>query len=275
MANDDDDLFEPVVFEKSYSEIRDLKARFPEEIVAALAREVLARLAQHRSAFGATRAPVADETIEDLAYALIDSDQDAAKRMILKMRSEGTRDELLYLLFLASAARKLGEWWTEDKITFAQVTTGSGRVYAILRSLKPVHSARFVKGPHRNALFAQTPGDDHSLGIKMAADLMRVDGWDIDLVFDLDHDTLLQRIAMTDPPIIGISAAGAHALPSLAKLVLAIRVWSPSTLILVSGNVVETSRETVALMGVDAMTSNIDTAREELERLWSVVESKS
>lgn len=271
MANDDDEFFEPLAFEKSYTEISSLKARFPEEIVAILAREVLASLAEHRSAFGATRAPVADTTIETVASALIDPDQNAAQRLISNLRAEGLHSEQLYLLYLAGAARKLGEWWNEDRITFAQVTTGSGRIYAILRSLKPFAHARRSFGQGRNAIFALTPGDDHALGVKMAADLMRSDGWEIDLVLDMDHDALMEHIAGSQPELIGLSGAGEHSVPNLAKLVLAIRVWSPRTLILVSGNVVDTSRETVALMGADAMTANMDHAREELERLWGII----
>ncbi|MEM7470448.1 MAG: cobalamin-dependent protein [Pseudomonadota bacterium] len=275
MANDDNDLFEPVVFEKSYSEISNLKARFPEEVVASLAREVLARLAQHRSAYAKTPAPVADETIEALATALVSPDQKAAANLILEMRADGTKDEQLYLTYLASASRRLGEWWNDDKITFAEVTTGSGRIYAILRSLKPISTKPRPPTLGQSALFAATPGETHTLGIKMAADLMRTDGWDVELALDLSHDALMERIAATDQPIIGLTAAGEHAVPNLAKLVLAIRIWSPGALILVSGNVVDAARETIALMGVDAMTSDMGNAREELDRLWAIVESRA
>ena len=42
-----------------------------------------------------------------------------------------------YLEYLALAARKLGKWWEEDRVSFLDVTLGTGRIYAIIRAVSP------------------------------------------------------------------------------------------------------------------------------------------
>jgi methanogenic corrinoid protein MtbC1 len=269
--DDSDDLFQHDVYEQSYSAIRNLKSRLPEDVVVSLAREVLRRLAEHRVAINYAIDPYPDDSVEALAHALIGDDPKQAADLVEARRREGAREDAIYLAYLAPAARRLGEWWLEDRVTFAQVTTGSGRIYAILRSLRPSFAEGPMKIGSKSALFAPVPGETHTLGVKMAADLLRQDDWEVELVLDLDHDTLVERIAKSDQRIIGLSAGGAYSLANLAKLVVAIRAWAPNALILISGQVVEEAADTVALMGPDAMAADLDGARNALDDLWKRV----
>lgn len=266
--DDSDDLFQHNVYEQSYSAIRSLKSRLPDDVVASLAREVLRRLAEHQVAVDYSVEPYPDDIIATLAHALISDDTNQAAALVKARRSEGAKEDAIYLAYLAPAARMLGEWWLEDKVSFAQVTTGSGRIYAILRSLRPNLSPTPMRVSGKSALFAPVPDDTHTLGVKMATDLLRKDGWEIELLMGLDHDALVERIARSDQRVIGLSAGGAYSLPNLAKLVVAIRAWAPNALILISGQVVEEAEDTVALMGPDAMAAELEDARNALDSLW-------
>jgi methanogenic corrinoid protein MtbC1 len=269
VADEGDDLFQHDVYEQSYSEISNLKARLPEDAVKSLAREVLGRLAEHFKAT-AIGAPLSESFVEELTEALISDDPKQAARLITKEQKISLRDERHYVSVLAAAARRLGDWWNLDRITFAQVTIGSGRIYAILRGLKPVLANAPVTLNGKAALFATVPGEDHTLGVRMASDMLREEGWEIDLALGLNHEELVERVAKSDHVIIGLSAGGVHSLPNLARLVVAIRLWAPKALVLVSGQVVEEARDTVELMAPNAMAAKFENAHAELERLWDL-----
>lgn len=236
--------------------------QLPEEAVVSLAREVLDRLARNLK-----EPPTIPENVETLTSALIGPDPRTPASFIENQLNDGMAVEDLYLTYIAQAARKLGEWWETDQITFAQVTVGIGRIYAIMRTIS--HRLVPIKLPEkRAALFASVPGDNHTLGVKMAADLARKDGWEIDLQRDLDHDALIEVITEKEPLLIGLSAGGNHSLPNLAKLVLALRICAPNALIVVSGNIGSVAADSVKLMHVDGLSPDYDEAMGRLDDLW-------
>lgn len=265
-GDDRSKLFKRDVYQKSFEEISSLKARFPQDVVHVLAREVLVRLSAH---FEEKHHAISPQQVEELAFALIDNDPDAATRLVFSEQAAGTSLKTLYLSYLGAAARLLGEWWDLDRVTFVQVIAGTGRIYAIMRGLRPLFEAEDPIRTDKSALFATVPSESHVLGIRMVTDLMRQQGWDIDLEVGLQHDQLLEVILNSNKPIIGLSAGGVHTLAELAKLVIAIRLGAPKKLILVSGPIVEESREEVQLMGVDATATSYDGAVEELDMLWA------
>jgi methanogenic corrinoid protein MtbC1 len=255
-------------FQQTFENIKRLSDHLPEEAVVSLAREVILRLAENLDAKPASVAVPNPESIAALADALIGPDPHAAAVIMDERAAEGADLRDLYLGWLGPAALQLGKWWDEDKITFVNVTIGTGRIYAIMRRLR-----RSIKPPRfpveKVTLFALVPGEDHSLGIKMAADLFRKDGWSVDLQVSLDHDALVNHIAASRQVLIGLSAAGEHALPGLAKLLLAIRVCAPEAMVLISGNIVNDCAEQIALMDFDAVCSDFGEAKSWADALWT------
>jgi len=239
------------LYRQTYEDIRTLKSQLSSEAVEGLAREVIKRLADRTRAEEARRLRPELAQISALAAALIGPDETAAARMMDEaLQQQGAQFETLYLGWLAPAADLLGRQWTRDEVTFADVAVGTGRIYAI------------------TAIFASLPGEQHTLGVKMAADLFKQDGWDIDLVLDADHDELIDRIAHSGHIIIGLSAGGKHALETLTRVILAIRVSAPDARVLVAGNIVNELPDQIRLTGVDAQCATIEEARAEMDRLW-------
>lgn len=126
---------------------------------------------------------------------------------------------------------------------------------------------------HRAAFFAAIPEDTHTLGIKMAADLARKDGWEIEFEIDATHEELVDRIAQGGYTLVGLSGGGDHAVANMARLVFALRISAPDTMIVVSGNIVDVSADSVRLMQVDGMGRDYDSAMAEIERLWKTVQA--
>jgi methanogenic corrinoid protein MtbC1 len=258
------------LYKKAVKEMGTLREKLPEEAFAALAREVIRRLSDHSAAPQGSISFPSDETIDELARALMQPGLDAGKDFIDRIREQGASVETVYLAYLAEAAKKLGEWWEEDEVSFVDVTLGTGHIYAIMRGLKPLFRAPLANLTQPHAFFAAVPGETHLLGVSMAADLFRKNGWEIDLKRDLDHDMIIHHTKTSGVPLIGLSASGDHALVPLARLVIALRISAPDASIMVSGAILASSYEGVKEMGIDIIPSSMDDALTKARGQWDL-----
>jgi methanogenic corrinoid protein MtbC1 len=246
------------VVETSAQKLRDLKARLPVDQVEALANEVISQVVRVASVSDTDGPPQA--VIAELSQALISKSKFAGADFIRTVRAEGATIEEVYLKYLAAAARMLGDWWIVDRVSFAEVTIGASRIYGIMRGFRR-NNGRFVVDQQKTAVFASVPDETHTLGVAMAADLFRDDGWDVSLRIGLSHDALLEEIERLDCRLIGLSVSGEHSLRSLSKLVIALHIRLPATPILVAGPSIEEVSPLIDLMGIDGVASTIEDAR--------------
>lgn len=267
MSDDSENLFDTSGFERRSAGFVQLQHRLPESAVQVLAREVIARMAQRKKSLTDSLQPLDEVEIETFCNALIGRDPDLAVKHVMRLRAEGLPVEQIYLGALAPAARCLGKWWDEDRASFAEVTIGISRIYGIMYGLRAEFPVSNLAN-QRTAVFASIPGEDHTLGVSMAADLFRKEGWDVDLKLGMDHHSLVRDIAETDPPVIGLSVGREEALPALTRLIVALRVSNPRAYILVAGRFVPAHVETLLVAGADTAASDIPEALEEMEKLW-------
>ena len=151
-------------------------------------------------------------------------------------------------------------------MSFLQVTVAVGRIYALMRSLRrsmPVP----VLAESRVATFVSVPGEDHTLGVAMAAELLRAKGWDIHLLLGLGHNRLVDELAAGQPRIVGISASGKRCLPSLTRLLVALKLSMPAVRIVVCGHIEAEDADLIRLSGADSVAFGFEAAAVELERL--------
>ncbi len=261
-------LLHDELYQKAVKEIGTLREKLPEDAFAALAREVIRRLSDHDAAPQGSISFPSDETIDELARALMQPGLDAGNQFIERIRAQGASVETVYLAYLAEAAKKLGEWWEEDEVSFVDVTLGTGHIYAIMRGLKPMFRAPLANLTRPHGLFAAVPGESHLLGVSMAADLFRKNGWEIDLKRDLDHDTIIHHAKTTGVPLVGLSASGDHALVPLARMIIALRISAPDASIMVSGAILGSSYERIQEMGVDIIPESMDDALAKARSRW-------
>lgn len=237
--------------------------------VETLATDIVRRLAQVKFRGAMFDAPnIPEQSIAAFCKALIQPDPCAALSFIEERRTEGITRQGVYLGYITAAARQLGEDWDADRVSFMQVTYGTGHLFALMRAMRaegPTVRSAFVG--NRFALFATVPGEDHGIGITIAADMFRDVGWEIDLQTGTDHESLVEHVERTRPPIIGLSFSTVRRLEALVRLVVALRVVMPHAIIGVSpgSNVdAETLHE---LVDIDLVFTDAQTAYTELDRL--------
>jgi methanogenic corrinoid protein MtbC1 len=202
-----------------------------------------------------------DEVVR-LCDALTGPDDALPGRLAREALEAGLSFDTLCETHLAPAARRLGTLWEADELSFADVTLAANRLFGLLRSVAhrpaPRPDALF-------AVFAAVPGEEHVLGVTMAAERARGAGWDVALLVGLGHDALVARIVGLAPDVIGLSLSSSRALLPLTRLVIALRVAVPAAPVVVSGPGVAMIGEPI--IGVDVMTEEFDAAMAALGRL--------
>lgn len=262
-------LLDRQVFERTSSLFASKRETLPPEAVEAVASDIVRRLAQMRHVAPSVEVPEIDaDQIAAFCDVLIMPDPDAALRFIEDRRAEGLSRHGVYLGYVAGGARCLGERWERDELSFLQVTCGTGHLYALMRALRtelPLLQRRF--DTHRVALFATVPGEDHGIGITVAAGIFREAGWEIDLETGTDHDQLVADVEVKLPRIVGLSLSTERRLDALVRLVVAIRLIVPDAIIGVAAPSSFSEQRLHELVDIDLVFADAATAFQKLEQL--------
>lgn len=257
------------VFARTASIFSAKRATLAPEAVEVVAGDIVRRLAQ--STTGTPNfdvPPIPEESLDAFCDALILPDPDAALHFIEDRRAEGISLPGVYLGYISGGARCLGERWERDELSFLQVTCGTGHLYALMRALRSEISFASRKFDNRRvALFATVPGEEHGVGITVAADLFREAGWEIDLETGTEHDELVAHVEKTRPHIIGLSLSTKHRLDALVRLVVALRLVVPGAIVGVAASASVDAEHLRDLVDIDLVFSDAPSAFRELDRL--------
>lgn len=266
----DDRELDQEAYEQAEEHFRLVQTRLPQDAVETVAREVVRRLAFRLPRNLSAGHMPTEEEIDLLCEALLSTDEVAGDRIILAARRDGIEPENIYLGYVAGAARRLGVMWEEDCVSFLQVTMASGKLYRIIRGLRHVlDNSLNLAGPEKRSLFALVPDETHTLGIEIATDVFRRQGWDVEMVMGEPHDAI---IAMTEQHRFRSVVLVAHSermLAPLISLVLAIRITQPMAYIVVAGNIVDQVDDVSTLVGADDVIPDIETA---VGRLGAIID---
>lgn len=249
------------------------KQHSPAGAVQSLALEVISRLS-HRHASGRPLAPQQPEVpldaamarrVERLAEALLAVEDDEASAIVMEAHAEGASAETLYLGLIAEAARLLGRWWEDDRVSSLEVVLAAGRIYAMMRGLRRLFGPTPSRGGRFRALLATAPGETHSIGVTVAADVLTRHGWEIDLRAGLSHDDLVAEVRGMAHPVIGLSASTPRMLFPLARLIVALRLSQPGAWIIICGRIAEFVPEVAHLVDADAAAADLTEAEALME----------
>ena len=211
-----------------------------------------------------------DPLAASLAFALCDVDDAAASLIIDDLLEAGVSVEEVCLDHLAPAARRLGDLWDRDRLPFTEVALATSRIQAMLRRM-PASRVTPDNAGVKGAVFASVPGEQHTLGVMMAADLFRRNGWEVGLFVGLGHDELTARLRRDDRPVIGLSCSGAHSYPALRRLLATLAKTRPDAQILLSGHIVKDTVKISSLPGRVTIVPDTVAAEAEMARFEALM----
>jgi MerR family transcriptional regulator, light-induced transcriptional regulator len=245
----------------------------PPEAIERLAREVVMQLAATRlrgneAHITAPEPEIDPKRVGAFCDVLLHQDAAAALRFLQEELAPVVPERAALYAYIAAVSRLLGDRWDADQVTFVQVTVSVGKLYALVRSIGAGREARVIgQDPRRVALFASVPGEQHTLGVTIAAELFREAGWQIDLQVARSHDELLARANETRPSVVGISLSNKAGLAPLARLVVALRLALPGILIAVAGGADADADMLRNLVDLDLVITHASQAQADLDRL--------
>jgi methanogenic corrinoid protein MtbC1 len=119
-----------------------------------------------------------DQEVDLLTGLVINGSQESCIEYIKKLTSKQVAIESIYLDLIPTTARKLGELWEEDVISFTDVTIGLWRLQHILYELtKDFQLKNSMPIENLNALLIPAPKSQHTLGLFIVAEFFRKAGW--------------------------------------------------------------------------------------------------
>ena len=241
--------------------------RLSDASLLVMAQEVINRL----SSISRQSSPdLSDVDLDAFCIALIEPTAEEAKRILQRAQERGVDHKGLCVNYIAAAANRLGEWWEQDVIHFSDMAIAAGRMLHMLRDIRMMTPPVPIRG-NREALFAAVPGEQHVLGVTMAADILRSKGWNIDLQIGRNETELCQIAHDGGYPIVGLSASGAEQVRALARTIVELRIAAPRSLIFISGNIAQIERDIAIQTGADAAAASMEHCLETLESLYQAV----
>lgn len=207
-----------------------------------------------------------------VAWLQQDKPQDTREFVQSLVNERSGRDDALFLELFAPAARLIGELWSSDEWTFAEVTMGVARLQMLVRAFGSTPNARDVASDQqRVAVFAEVPGEQHTFGLTLVEEFFRRAGWE---VIREPSGGLEARVAARSITMVGLTVSELNLLDSLTDLIRSVRAASinPDLLVMVGGQCFHHDPELVQSVGADV--SAID-ARRAVEAARTLLEQRA
>jgi methanogenic corrinoid protein MtbC1 len=194
--------------------------------------------------------------------AVVAGDLAAAERLI-----EGVDVRTLYLEVLQPALYEIGRRWEEAEISVAQEHLATATTQSLMARL----AERLDGGPRRDrrALVACAEGELHSIGVRMVADFLEADGWDVLFVGALSPPVAVAELAAAQAvDVVALSAALPQRLPEIARAVEALRALETVPVIAVGGQAFGGDADVAIRTGADIYAPDAATFAQDLAILF-------
>ena len=179
------------------------------------------------------------------------------------LRQAGLSDEEIVDRIIPAAARRIGEQWVRDELSFVEVTIGASRMQELARAL----GGRSATVPTTiplgfNALLIVPKEEQHTMGAFVAADQLRRKGLWVHMAIGQDASELDRTVTNDHFSMIGISAASRSSLKSVKTIVQILKERETSIPVVLGGNILNVVDDVKFRTGVDFVTSEVEKAIE-------------
>ncbi len=207
------------------------------------------------------------ESRDRYSAALILGEPALAHSVVNHALNRGASRAEIYLNVLAPSQVRMGELWREGGINIAQehlATTITLGLMDVLRSGMTPTASLGVR-----AVVTPVEGDQHSIGARMIADFLAMDGWGVDFLgTGTPAKDLGEFVRQRRADLVALSSTLPEFLPNARAAADAIRgLDPPSPKILLGGGALHTASRDMEALGCDATASNVFEAVSEARRL--------
>lgn len=203
-----------------------------------------------------------DVYLDRLVEASVSPDPKAVRELLSEMRRAVVMPDRIAEAYIPAAARKLGQGWHDDTMSFSTVTLGTSRLAALLREVGNNGVDEDIDDQSRpEILVVVPPGEQHMLGASVLASILRRKGQAVCLQLSpsmTDLSTLFERRRFSAAMI---SISNPHRLEACNMLIRNMRSMANGTMpILVGGALNCLGHGALIVREADLVTSDVDQA---------------
>jgi len=205
-----------------------------------------------------------------LAAIVLAPEENEALPFVESLRSRGMSLEAVCLELLAPTARRLGEYWAEDRCSFTDVTLGVWRLHRLLRDLSPAIQRQVKRGTlGLHALLLPMPGEQHTFGLLMVSEFFRSSGWRVSGGPFATEKEMIGAVSAERFSVVGFSVSSDRHLSALTTGIRRIRRASLNQTvgIMVGGPAFIGHPELVARVGADVTAVDANEAVDQAHQL--------
>lgn len=169
------------------------------------------------------------------------ADASRAYQIAASALAQGMTTPELYQRVIAPAMHQVGALWEKGVLTVADEHLATALTHRVLASLRPqvgveVPADEHDAPPGGRVMLAAVEGEQHALGLRMAADVLEDAGFQVVyLGADVPTDALLQAVASLSPDLLALSATMPGLAPRLEEVADEVRGAHPGVNLLLGG----------------------------------------
>jgi methanogenic corrinoid protein MtbC1 len=202
------------------------------------------------------------DLIEKFSLLSLSSGVDSLLSIVGALIERGVSVEDIYLELLGPAARRLGEYWEEDRVSFADVSIALGRLQHVVRELSLNGTHEVPASAGKAILFAPAPGEQHTFGLLIIEEFFRRSGWRTWAELSGSLTEIVSLVQTHHFDIFGMTVGSDEKLDLIAPMIMSVRKASRNRdiTVLVGGRLFLERPELVTEVGADAMATDASQA---------------
>ena len=184
----------------------------------------------------------------------------STEKLITKFLDYGRSIELILDSYFPIIAKKLGDQWVSDEITFSEVTMALGKIQFFNSKMEHQYLANLkIKSFNTKILMLIPTGEHHTYGGIAATRKLRGLGTEPFLTLDYKKEELEDLLYNENYELIGISSANNFMVDNINNLTIQIKnILETKTPVVLGGNLVNTYKKTNEKLKVDLVSQNIE-----------------
>ncbi len=205
-----------------------------------------------------------ESVISSLIVASMSGTENAFAAVLAELKQTRTTLAALADIYIPIVARRMGEAWEDDTLSWVDVSIGVGRLQGLLREIGAAWAADQAGDTgHGTVLLIIPEQEQHTLGPMVAMGQLRRYGISVCLRIAPSLDELRSLMATRSFDGVMISVALQEKLPSVAKTIQFLKNVSPKpTPVIVGGAALSNLEDPALCTGADLSTNDVSVALE-------------
>lgn len=198
-----------------------------------------------------------DSVIDVFCNALTKNTSHHRHQIVFDLQKLGLSNVDIVDRIIPAAARRIGERWVDDELTFAEVTCSAARMQEMSKHLGSRGRDWFGGDASKPRMLLIIPkNEQHTMGAFVAADQFHRLGLTVELALNQGAEDLKRTIKHGNFSLFGISAASRQLIKPVKNIVDILKEFDKTIPVVLGGNILRIDENVQAKTNVDIASPN-------------------